>query len=209
MKLSLIICKFSKLHHKRDQQEAMMPNTSMKKVTFNPKVTGIQILNIDDFTPKEIFASWYDEEEMERITQRCFKILQNMEAGNAKKYCVRGLEGHSSVGSISKKSNRTTALAAVLMEQARQWDENRFNDQAIADAYRRTTSSCQLWAQVVGKRDEEVAEAINEDSDEVNTPIDAPPSKVRSTISVKFDEHKSNRTSPTNGYPQNIRAVAA
>ena len=101
-------------------------------------------------------------------------------------------------------------MAAVLMEQARQWDESRFNDQAIADAYRRTTSSCQLWAQVVGKRDEEVAEVINEDSEEVDIPIDSPPIKVCSTISVELDDaHAGNRTSATSGYPQNIRAVAA
>lgn len=145
-------------------------SSSRKRVTFNAKVSGIETLNIDDFTPSEIAASWFNEEEMEQITKRCYKILRRMEGGNdSRKYCMRGLEGHTSVGHIIKKKNRTAAMAAVLTVQAEQWDEQKFDDQAIADAYQRTSSSCQLWAQVIGKRDEESAEAIhypNEESDE-------------------------------------------
>ncbi|CAJ1965467.1 unnamed protein product [Cylindrotheca closterium] len=131
---------------------------SSKSVTFHPTVTGIQIMNIDDYTAREISASWYSQEEMDRITNRCVKLLKRMESGDynkCKKYCARGLEGHTKTGAISKNKNRASARAAVLMEQSRQWIENRVDEQAIADAYRSKASSCQLWAQIVATGDEE------------------------------------------------------
>ena len=82
-----------------------------------------------------------------------------MDSGRSKKYCIRGLEGHSKLGSITKKRNRTTSIAAVLMEQSNQWVDNAIDEQAIADAYRRTTSSCQMWARVVANQDRQAADA--------------------------------------------------
>ncbi|CAJ1965461.1 unnamed protein product [Cylindrotheca closterium] len=141
-----------------------MTTVSKKSVTFSSNVTGIQIMNIDDYTPREISASWYNQEDMDRITNRCFKVLTRMESGasnnKGKKCCMRGLEGHTTTGAISKNKNRASAYAAVLMEQSKQWMRNEVDEQAIADAYRSTTSSCQLWAQVVGKHDEHTAEYI-------------------------------------------------
>lgn len=141
-------------------------STSSKRVTFSENVDGVEILSLYDYTPSEISASWFDENEMEDITKRCFKVLKKIESGKGVKYCSRGLEGHTAIGSIGKKKNRETAVEAVLTEQVDQWAENRHDDQAIADIYHRTSSSCQLWAQVIGKRDQEIADAIY-DQDEI------------------------------------------
>merc|ERR1711935_455554 len=55
----------------------------------------------------------------------------------------------------------------VLEEQALQWNSDEEIDvQVIADAYRKTTSSCQMWAQVVGSRDEKEVEAYQYEYDE-------------------------------------------
>merc|ERR1711935_591496 len=114
---------------------------------------------------------WFNEKDMDRITQKCFKVLHRSENGgsnNVQKYCIRGLEGHLIVGSINKKRSRCSAIAAVLEEQARQWNaDEEIDAQAIADAYRKTTSSCQMWAQVVGNRDEKAAEAYQYEDEEV------------------------------------------
>lgn len=141
-----------------------------RRVHINPAVRSVEILSIYDYSPCEIAASWFDQEEMDKITQRCFKVLQRMECGgtkNGKKYCSRGLEGHSTLGAISKKKVRTAAVDAVLDEQARQWNENEeINIEAISDAYRKTTSSSQLWAQVVGNQDRQAADAYLYDDEE-------------------------------------------
>eukprot|EP00526_Cylindrotheca_closterium_P023761 CAMPEP_0113603270 /NCGR_PEP_ID=MMETSP0017_2-20120614/1190_1 /TAXON_ID=2856 /ORGANISM="Cylindrotheca closterium" /LENGTH=195 /DNA_ID=CAMNT_0000511653 /DNA_START=76 /DNA_END=663 /DNA_ORIENTATION=+ /assembly_acc=CAM_ASM_000147 len=140
-----------------------MSNASKKKVTFNPSVRAATVLSITDYTDSEIDASWYNDDEMDRITQRAIKILMKMESAKqneAKRYCFRGLEGHSKLGSISKKKNRSEAREAVFGEQDRRWNESdEFNDQAVADAYRQTTSSSQMWAQVMGRRDRKAVES--------------------------------------------------
>ena len=132
------------------------------RVTFDTNVKVNEILTIYDFTASEISAAWYDENEMEKITQRCFKILHKVESAksnNSTKYCMRGLEGHTTLGSISKKRNRSEAYAAVFNEQERHWNNDEdIRIQAMSDAYRRTSSSCQMWTQVVGSRDEQAVE---------------------------------------------------
>lgn len=132
----------------------------MNRVSFHPDTQMVEVLNIDDYTPCEIEAAWYSEAQMEKITKGCVKHIRKMDAGKCKKYCIRGLEGHSKLGSITKNRNRAAAWAAVLTEQAQQWDEERVDEQAIALAYQRTASSCQMWAQVMGRRDQQAAEII-------------------------------------------------
>ncbi|CAJ1956623.1 unnamed protein product [Cylindrotheca closterium] len=138
-----------------------MPNT--RRVTINPTVKVHEVLTLYDYTASEISATWYDEHEMD-------KIARKLEDGNAKsgKYCIRGLETHTTLGSVSKRGNREAAKTAVLEEQARQWHAgNEETDvQTISDSYRCTTSSCQMWAQVVGSRDRQEVEAYLYDDDE-------------------------------------------
>lgn len=152
-----------------------MSSSSKRTVTFNPTVTGVETISIYDYTPSEIAASWYNDEEMENITRRCVGILRKMDNSTAfkggLKYCTRGLEGHTTLGSINKKKNRATALAAVLDAQAiRQRKKNEVtivDSQDIADVYRKTTSSCQMWANVIGNRDQSVAEDILNEDDSI------------------------------------------
>lgn len=148
--------------------QSKMTTSRKRRVTLNPNVTIVETLHLDDFTPSEIAASWFDEQECEQITQKCFKVLKKMECGKGQKYCTRGLEGHTTLGSIQKKNARTASFVAVLEEQNRQLSENaEYDAQAIADAYRRTTSSCQMWAQVVGNRDQRAVEEYLYPEDEV------------------------------------------
>lgn len=133
---------------------------SKRSITFNSTVRVVEIMSIYDYTPREIDAAWYSDEDMKRITDKCFKIIKGMspEGDSSTKrgyrYCTRGLEGFSTFGRISKKRNKRAATVAVLEEQERQWNENEELDcQAISNAYRRITSSCQRWSQVMGNRD--------------------------------------------------------
>ncbi|CAJ1961419.1 unnamed protein product [Cylindrotheca closterium] len=160
-----------------------------KGVTMNESVEVVEILHVNDFTASEIAASWYDEEEMKKITERCFKVLQRMEYGKTKngkkKYCTRGLEGHTALGSISKKKTRAAAFSAVLDEQEKRWNENKDVDfQAISDAYRKVSSSSQMWAQVIGNRDHHAIEAYLYQDEEKDEEVDATTTTV-STSALK------------------------
>ncbi|CAJ1929130.1 unnamed protein product [Cylindrotheca closterium] len=144
--------------------QSAMTTTLKRGVTINPAVQAVEILSIYDYTPSEISATWYDEDDRQKITQHCFKVLQKMEkcggTKNGQKYCTRGLEAHTTLGSIIKKKTRTAAFAAVLNEQARQWNENeQVDDRAISEAYRETSSSSQMWAQAIGNQDRKDADA--------------------------------------------------
>jgi hypothetical protein len=73
-----------------------------------------------------------------------------------KKYCARGLEGHTRIGSSVRHKNRAESINAVLMEQETQLLKNDWayrDDETIALVYHRTTSSCQMWANALGFRD--------------------------------------------------------
>ena len=97
---------------------------------------------------------------------------------------MRGLEGHTTTGSIVKRNNRTTAFAAVFGAQERHWNANDASKiQAISAAYRCITSSCQMWAQVVGNRDQKAVEDYIYDDDEDK--------KERTLTPRVVDSHKS------------------
>ena len=70
-----------------------------------------------------------------------------------KKYCSRGLEGHTSIGAVLKKEKRSLAINAVLDEQMIQWEEGIFNEDAIAEIYCEASSRCQVRANIVGLKD--------------------------------------------------------
>mmetsp|Transcript_45732 Transcript_45732/g.110833 ORF Transcript_45732/g.110833 Transcript_45732/m.110833 type:complete len:193 (+) Transcript_45732:584-1162(+) len=182
--------------------------STTRRVAINPTVKVHEILTIYDYTASEISAAWYDEEEMDRITQRCFKVLYKYENGkskNGQRYFIRGLEGHSTLGSISKRNNREAAYTAVLEEQQRQYENEETDVQAISDSYQRTSSSSQMWAQVVGRRDERAAEAYlyddEEEEEEETTVFLATPPELQSTDSKTLSRdsrirRKVSSTSP-------------
>ena len=178
-----------------------MPATIQKKVvSFCPTVRGAQIMSIEDYTPSEIAASWYSAEESDNISIHCVKLIRRMESNEAsafKKYCIRGLESHTTVGCAMKRMNRSTAVAAVLDAQARQWNENcNVDAQAIADAYKRATSSSQMWAQVMGNRDQAAAEAIlfEKEEGEVRDHATAPAVLVTKSRGLAFLESPKQRS---------------
>lgn len=150
-----------------------MPSALNRKVTFNTIVRRMTTLNIYDYTTSEINDCWYNKDEMERITGRAVEVLIKVETANeTHRYCIRGLEGHSRLGFIRKQKNRLDARQAVFKEQDRQWyelEECGPGDEAIADAYRQITSSCQKWAQIIGHQDQKTAEVyLLKEDDEGN-----------------------------------------
>ena len=119
------------------------------------------ILSRHDYTAEEKQMAWLQDEEFSWITKKNRKQVRKMENGEDlkdKKYCSRGLESYTRLAAINKSQNRKLAVNAVLDEQD---EQERFapTEEAISHAYYQVTSSCQLWARMIGLRDQRSAEA--------------------------------------------------
>jgi hypothetical protein len=122
-------------------------------------------LSIEEYTPDELRATWYTCEDVQRMSRQFQKEIRKMNKGdklNDKKYCSRGLEGHTKAGSALKKRERNLSINAVLKQQLAQWDKGIFDkildEDTIAAIYIRASSSCQIWANFIGQRDQKAIE---------------------------------------------------
>jgi hypothetical protein len=139
----------------------------VKRVRFSEKNRIYETLSRMNYTIEECNASWLSREDSRKIRRQCKKEIKKISDGNQfkdKKLCARGLEGHTWIGSISTEQNRTLAVNAVLGEQSTQWEEGIFDEDTIAEVYYRASSSCQLWASLIGRHDHLAAKEIHESS---------------------------------------------
>jgi hypothetical protein len=129
----------------------------VKVLRFSKKTRSTRkTLSRKDYTLEETEASWSSLEDRQQILRRCHKEIKKIDRGEKfkdKKYCARGLEGRTKIGSVLKAQARALAMNAVLDEQLTQWNEGVFDEHAIANVYYIASSSCQLWASLVGRRD--------------------------------------------------------
>jgi hypothetical protein len=116
-------------------------------------------LSYKDYTPEEVQACWYSDEETQRIRAHFRNEIRKMKEEESKpykdiQYCSsRGLEGHTTVRAATKRRNRLLATNAVLDEQLIQWEQGIFDEHTIAEIYLQASYSCQMWANIVGQRD--------------------------------------------------------
>jgi hypothetical protein len=147
----------------------------VKVVRFSKKNRSTRkTLSRKDYTLEETEASWSSLEDLQKILRRCHKEIKKIDLGEKfkdKKYCARGLEGRTKIGSVSKAQTRALAINAVLEEQFTQWNEGVFDEDTIADAYYIASSSCQLWASLVGRRDHKAAAEIHGSSCKKSTEV--------------------------------------
>jgi hypothetical protein len=135
-----------------------------KVVRFSKKTRTRKTLSRNDYTLEEAESSFSSLEDHQQILRQCHKEIKKIDHGEKfkdKKYCARGLEGCTKIGIVSKAQARALATNAVLEEQFTQWNEGVFDEHAIANVYYIASSSCQLWAHIVGRRDHRAAEEIH------------------------------------------------
>jgi len=172
-----------------DESLRTEPTELEKIVRFSRNVRKRYTMSVaHHYTKEEMRACWFSSEECIKITKQCAKQIKIMEQGEPllqKKYCERGLEGHTRLGSKLKYMNRTETINRVLEEQDRQRIEGVVDDEALARACRSVTASSQLWARSIGLRDQREAEACSLDYDEPNT---LPKSDVTEESSIADEE---------------------
>jgi hypothetical protein len=135
-----------------------------KTVSFSRKAKVRGTIANQDISEEESLATWYTADEYDGFLESFVKQVRKLDNGTQlmdTKYCARGLESHTKVRSLAKSKNRLLSIRAVLEEQDRQlkcgiWNEQLF----LAHAYTAVSASCQVWANVVGLKDQREAENI-------------------------------------------------
>jgi hypothetical protein len=158
-----------------------------KSVSFADPVTMCYTIARKDYSSEETKATWCTDEEYRKIIKQCRKQINRMDKGEVlkdKKYCTRGLEGNTKMRRIVRIKTRVESINNVLREQANQLNEGTCDEEAIARVYHQTTSSCQMWANVAGLRDQRIADEYLDDVElQVSRAITLEPSKkVKSSI---------------------------
>jgi uncharacterized protein YbaA (DUF1428 family) len=124
-------------------------------VGFQP-VTHAEVREFDMHAEefREIF--WYSRDEYDIIKARNSLIVKMMKTGHFKEseeHTFRGLEHKLKEGFKKRRAHKFNGLNAVLEEQDRQYARGVTKPEAIAEEYRRISSSAAETAGVVGTRD--------------------------------------------------------
>lgn len=157
--------------HTKEQDTSLLVTTNRRKkkqVSIHKEVNIRLIIARQEISPEEYNATWYSQEEYAKITESCCKQITMLNRGELlkdKKYCSRGLESHTKTRSRVKSMARSLACQIVLQEQDRQWREGIRHEDALAYLYHSASSSCQLWANVIGLEDQKEAAITYDDSD--------------------------------------------
>jgi hypothetical protein len=141
-------------------------------VSLHSKVERRFTISRKDFTLEEKEAVWWTSKDYIGFLGSCVKQKVKMENGvvsKDRKYCSRGLEGQTRLANIAKHNARSEAMYAVLDQQdclrVMEADLSMDQDVSIGQMYRDTTSSCQLWACIVGLADACAAAAAYDEDD--------------------------------------------
>jgi hypothetical protein len=139
-----------------------------KSVVFATHHTVRHTINRQDLSSEERKTTWFSEEEYLQISKQCRKQIQKLDLGETlkdKKYSARGLETNTRIGGIAKSKSPAQSIRAVLQEQDVQIREGVLDADAIRIVYQDVTSSFQIWASVVGYRDQHSAEIYMDDEE--------------------------------------------
>jgi hypothetical protein len=173
----------SKQHEEGEkQEEKLTPRLRRRTLSVAPEIEIIETLALDDYTPEEISAYWFDDDDYDDMAFDCEKIIGKMNKRNGSinrnKYCTRGLERMTDIGLALINCNRNDSYDAVLEEQDVQWDKQEDHHERIAQLYREVASRrCHVEAHQRGMQDALVVEELffldegrkNKDEVEVQT----------------------------------------
>jgi hypothetical protein len=170
-----------------------------RRVTFSRNAAIRPTISRKGLLPEEVQAAWFTAEECSSIQDSCLKQAIKMDNGKIlkeKKYCSRGLEGHTKIGRITRSHNIELSIHVVLDKQELQVGEGIVDEMALAHVYQQTASSCQLWASAMGLLDQRAAEDLTCDEIiEPSTPCCSPMKLSPSTpgSSLALDSPYQNR----------------
>jgi hypothetical protein len=139
------------------------PTFVEKSVTFDSVVKVRSTITRRGYSMEEISMCWYSAEEYSHIKEECVKQIEKLNRGeklNGKKYCTRGLEGHTEVRLCERMLAKELARSTVLNEQDDQVSEGVRDEDFMSKIYQNVSSSCKSWAHLVALCDERAVKKI-------------------------------------------------
>ena len=137
-----------------------------KHVSFDEVVFCHPVIALDDYTPSEIDACWYSNDNMVAMKQNVRAEAHLVDQGllweDTRNYktTIRGLEGKTLEGQRLRREKRLEAYAAVFSEIEFQSEVSFRDDELIADAYFAYSDACALAAATIGATDAIAAKII-------------------------------------------------
>jgi hypothetical protein len=124
-----------------------------RSVRFAEMTIVHDIMMLDEYTPNEIDATWFNGDEYGRMLKANHEVICKMETNGKTEDCSRGLEGMTGPRLGLIQQNLTNAYNAVLDLQLVQWEQGRDDQEKIAELYLRVSIECQMEAIRIGKKD--------------------------------------------------------
>lgn len=137
--------------------------TTPRRVSFHPIVRAKIVMNRFAYTPEELEASWYDNDDYLRMRVNVKVGADNIDSGfhvRGTGICIRGLETRTREGNKNTNQQRMDAYAAVFSEIEFQKEIQWFDEEKIAYAYFAYSGPCAVTAEMMGQRDEFEAKNI-------------------------------------------------
>lgn len=143
-------------------------------VSFDTFETVYDVMGLDEYTPDELGASWFDHDDMIRMKDTArsdAKLLDSgllvlgdkgadvLQSSSSKEISFRGLEYRTRKGVMRKRQSRINAWDAVFCEIDFQKQNDFLDEDAIADVYFLCSEASAVTARVTAKRD--AIEAMN------------------------------------------------
>mmetsp|Transcript_36516 Transcript_36516/g.51618 ORF Transcript_36516/g.51618 Transcript_36516/m.51618 type:complete len:223 (+) Transcript_36516:87-755(+) len=126
------------------------------QVSFHMTVSVRPSLHVNDFTDEEYFNSWYSPDEMADMKADIAPTLRMVKNGMNQlppHMTLRGLEFRSRTGAMKRRTNKTSAMMAVLNEQELQLSQGYWDPEQIRKQYLSTSQACQKEAYARGLDD--------------------------------------------------------
>lgn len=149
----------------KENEEAPQKKRRRRRIRFDEQVAVQAITHVNDFSVEEIADTWYKKAEYQMMRSELVatvrKLARREYKGDTDVYCARGLEFKTPVGARRRKLNKLNALATVLDEQDRQFEENDFNLEALACVYIHCNIASRREAAQRGELDAEEASRLS------------------------------------------------
>ena len=176
----------------RVNDDTCLRHQRKKTVTFAGYGQVKLTRSLTEYSEEEMSLCWYNSAEYQTIRTSCRKQIVKIENGEVlkdRKYSSRGLENQTRIRSIAKLKKRRESINAVLVKQSElvlssttssselvttlgtNEAQQRQQVEMIAQAYRCYTSSCQIWANVVGLSDARNAAAFHEEDEDIDDAV--------------------------------------
>mmetsp|Transcript_30881 Transcript_30881/g.46890 ORF Transcript_30881/g.46890 Transcript_30881/m.46890 type:complete len:236 (+) Transcript_30881:123-830(+) len=162
-------------YYVKEEEQEIEKDVTKKRVSFYPHLDMLETINRSNYSTDEKVKCWYTASDIAEMRKEFQRTINVIKFGEEQEYyrenehfCPRGLEAHLVDGrALERKSLRSAARQAVLLEQASSRHVSMSVEEAIAARYMALSKQCAFEAYNVGLMDE--VEAFSKDNNTTTT----------------------------------------